>query len=503
MKLFCVSRYGYNRNMANTIQADNIVEKSEVIQAQSATDEYKSFAVVNWEKCLKIIKDNVSSQVYKTWFQPLKAISLDNNKLTLSVPSQFFFEWIEEHYYDLMSKTISQVLGEKSTLEYKIVFDDINENPAPKSVNLPGFRHNPKPIQNALPFEPILLSQKEFPTYLNANYTLENFITGESNQLASSAANAISNNPGKTRFNPLVIYGDTGLGKTHLAQAIGNHVAKNFPRLRVLYTDSDRFYLEFVNAIQNNKVGAFSNFYRSIDVLVVDDIQFLSGKDKTQDNFFHTFNSLYQSGKQIILTSDKPPRELKDVDDRLLSRFQWGLIADVKLPDFETRMAIIKKKSRDEGIELSIDVIEYLARHIKTNVRDIEGALIGLIARATFDKKPISIEVAKEVIYGEKSEPKQTLSLELIKNSVSEYYDIPVDIMASKSRKHEIALARQMAIYLSKLLTNSSLKSIGAEFGGRDHSTVLHSCQTIENYLVTDKKVKASFETMLNKLKNI
>ncbi len=478
---------------------------NEVLESKTASalqSKPTADAVKCWNKCLNLIKDNVSSQVYKTWFLPIKALELENNKLTLSVPSQFFFEWIEEHYYELMRKTISQILNEQAKLEYRIIFDDVDENIETKSVKMPGFRYNPNPSQNTIPFEPVILSQKEFPTFLNPKYSLENFIQGESNQLASSAAIAISQNPGKTKFNPLVIYGDTGLGKTHLAQGIGNYISKNFPRLRVLYTDSERFTLEFVNSIQNNKTSEFSKFYRSIDVLIVDDIQFFAGKERTQDNFFHTFNSLYQAGKQIILTSDKPPKDLVDVDDRLISRFHCGLIADVKLPDYEMRMAIIQKKSSNEGIELPIDVVEYLARHIKTNIRDLEGAIIGLIARVTFDKRPIDLSLAKEVVYGSKSEPTQPLSIGHIKQTVSEYYQIDIETMISKSRKQEIALARQMSIYLTKLLTNNSLKSIGAEFGGRDHSTVLHSCQTIENYLVTDKKVKNAFESLLTTLKN-
>jgi chromosomal replication initiator protein len=480
---------------------DDITVQTELNDTGKADLIVNSPAQTQWDKCLKIIKDNVSSQVFITWFKPLKPVCLESDKLILSVPSQFFFEWIEEHYYDLMRKTISQVLGESANLEYRIVFDDLDDRATSKSVKMPGFRYNPKPSQNALPFEPVILSQKEYPTFLNPKYSLDNFITGESNQLASSAAIAISQNPGKTKYNPLVIYGNTGLGKTHLAQGIGNYVAKNFPRLRVLYTDSERFTLEFVNAIQKNKTSEFSSFYRSIDVLIVDDIQFFAGKDKTQDNFFHTFNNLYNAGKQIILTSDRPPRDISNIDDRLISRFQWGLITDIKPPEFEMRMAIIQKKSRDEGIELSIDVIEYLARHIKTCIRDLEGAIIGLIARVTFDKKPMSIELAKEVIYGKEADSNQPLTIPYIKQVVSDYYNISLDQMVSKSRKHEIALSRQMSIYLSKLLTNNSLKSIGHEFGGRDHSTVLHSCQTIENYLVTDKKVKATFELLYGQLR--
>lgn len=460
-------------------------------------------ALSRWTACLSIIKDNVSAQVFKTWFKPIKALKYENNQLTLMVPSQFFLEWIEEHYYDLMQKTIRKILGESAKLQYEIVIDDSEEVSQNTTIKVPGFKHKHINAQNPLPFDKNKPQAKEIPTNLNPKYSFENFITGESNQLASSAAQAVSSNPGGTKFNPLVIYGDTGLGKTHLVQAIGNEIISNNPNARALFTNSEKFTNDFITAIQTNKVSEFVNFYRSVDVLIVDDIQFFAGKEKTQDNFFHTFNALHQAGKQLVLTSDKPLRDLKDVDDRLLSRFQWGLTVDIQPPDLEMRMAILRKKSLDEGIEIPNEIIEYLARYSKSNIRELEGNLISLIAKYTLDRKALTLELAKEVVHGAPGfEPKQ-LTIDDIKRIVSDYYDIPIDKMESKSRKHEIALSRQMSMYIAKQLTSLSLKSIGANFGGRDHSTVLHSCQTIENYLVTDKSVKNSFETLFKRVKEL
>jgi chromosomal replication initiator protein len=341
--------------------------------------------------------------------------------------------------------------------------------------------------------------EKDFPSFLTPRYTLDNFITGESNQFAASAAIAVSQNPGGTRFNPLFVYGDTGLGKTHLAQGIGNYIVQNNSRTRVVYTNSERFTMEFVNAIQNNKTNEFVNFYRNVDTLIVDDIQFFAGKEKTQDNFFHTFNALHQAGKQLVLTSDVSPKELKDVDERLISRFQWGLTVDIQAPDLEMRMAILQRKSEDEGIELPADIIEYIARNVTNSIRELEGTLIGLIAKNTLDRRELNLDLAKEVVLGNSGKEMKPLTIEDIKKFVSDYYKMPVELLESKTRKHEVALARQMAMYLAKQLTQNSLKSIGSSFGGRDHSTVLHSCQTIENYLETDKIVKNAFKTLLEK----
>ncbi len=453
-------------------------------------------AVLYWEKCLNIIQDNVTPHIFNTWFKPIEAIKWENNTLTVLAPSTFFYEWIETKFNQLLRVTIDKVIGENAKLQYDIVVDNSSNAPDKLTMKIPGFQHGKQSAD--LIQKP---TQEVFDSNLHPRYSLDNYITGDANQLASSAAMAVSQNPGGTRFNPLVVYGDTGLGKTHLVQGIGNKILQHRPDAKVLYTNSEKFTMEFISAIQNNSTTEFINHYRSVDVLIVDDIQFFAGKEKTQDNFFHTFNALHQAGKQLILTSDVAPKELKDVDDRLISRFQWGLTVDIQSPDLEMRMAILQKKSEDEGIDLPVDILEFLARNITSSIRELEGVLISLIAKVTLDKRQLNMDVAKEVVYGVANVRPKTLTIDDIKDVVSAYYKIPVEILESKSRKHEIALARQMSMYLTKQLTQMSLKSIGQSFGGRDHSTVLHSCQTIENYLVTDKTVKNSYEMLFRQLK--
>ncbi|MBK9249058.1 MAG: chromosomal replication initiator protein DnaA [Ignavibacteria bacterium] len=459
-------------------------------------------AIEQWNSCLAIVRDNVSTQVFKTWFEPITALRWQDGLLTIQVPSQFFYEWIEVHYYALLQKTICQVLGATSRLQYQVMMNkNVGDSLEQRAIKLPAFRHTPAPNtpQTSLPFAKSPAPLHNFPNNLNSRYTLENFIRGESNQLACSAAIAVAENPGKTRFNPLFIYGGTGLGKTHLVQAIGNYIVQNNHNTRVLYTNSERFTIDYVNAIQTNKVNEFTNFYRTIDVLIVDDIQFFSGKEKTQDNFFHTFNALYQAGKQLILTSDKPPKELTDVDDRLISRFQWGLTVDVQLPDYETRMAILQRKSIDEGFELPAEIVEYIARHTFTSVRELEGSLISVIAKVSLDRRELNLDLAKEVVRGVCSQKNRQVTIQDIILEVSDHYEFTPEILASKTRKHEVVLARQMAMYLAKKFTQLSLKSIGANFGGRDHTTVLHSCQMIENYIDTDASVKSAVEMLRRK----
>ncbi len=454
-----------------------------------------------WKQCLAIIKDNVNPRVFKTWFEPIQALKWAEQQLTIQVPSQFFYEWIEEHYYGLLQKTTEQILGPDAKLQYQVV---VEKNESSRStMRLPAFRQQPVAVQTPLPFAQTTRPlPQSFPSFLNPRYSFENFIQGESNQLAHAAAIAIANSPGGTRYNPLVIYGDTGLGKTHLGQAIGNHALKVNPNIRVVYTSSERFTMEYVSAIQNNKANEFTNFYRSVDILIVDDIQFFSAKEKTQDNFFHTFNALHQAGKQIILTSDKPPKELQGVQERLISRFQWGLTADIQAPDYEMRLAILQRKAADEGgDEIPGDVLEYLARNVTSSVRELEGCLISLLAKVSLDERELNLDLAKEVVGGIATvRPQMAITIESIQEVVSDYFGISIELIIGKTRKHHIVLARQVAMFICKELTKSSLKMLGAHFGNRDHTTVIHSCQMVENYLETDPKVQKSVNDIYSKL---
>lgn len=485
-------------NQEDTITKENALSAASRNVEKSRT-KLNNNATEYWNSCLNIIKDNVSEKVFSTWFEPIEALSYKSKKLTLKVPSQFFFEWIEEHYYELMRKTIQKVLGDDSQLQYEIIVEDNEDSKDSKTIKVPAFRYPPSVNQTSLQFNKAKFANSGFDTNLNPKYVFESFIIGDSNQLAYSAALAVANRPGG-QFNPLFIYGDSGLGKTHLVQAIGNHILNKNPQTKILYTNSERFTQDFINAIQNNKIADFINYYRSIDVLIVDDIHFFAGKEKTQDNFFHTFNALYQSGKQVILTSDKAPKKIKDIDDRLISRFQSGLTVDIQPPDLEMRIAVLQKKSLNEGLDLPYEIIEYIARSITQNIRLLEGALISLIAKVTFDKKPMSVDLAKEVVGCITHIEEQPLNVDEIKILVSEYYELPIHLLESRSRKQEIALARQMCMFLLKKHTNLSLKSIGMHFGGRDHSTVLHACRSIEGFIFTEKAVKSAFDYFESKI---
>lgn len=455
--------------------------------------------LAKWSECLKYLSDVVSPQVYKTWFSSLKAISFSDNTITLQVPSQFYYEWLEEHYNHLMSQALLKVYGDNISIMYQVVIEKANDNNLEdRVVKLPATN---KQVVQTVAQTKQTAEIEAISTTLNPKYTFENFVVGDNNQLACSAAKAVAKSPGSTNFKPLFIYGNAGLGKTHLVQAIGNSIQANFPDKVVVYTNSDKFYKDFVISLTSGNLVTFLNSFQKVDVLIVDDIQFLSGKTKTIEHFFHLFNDLHQNNKQIILTSDKAPQDLVNIDERLISRFKWGLTVDVHAPDVETKIAILKKKCSDDGIEIPFDVLEYIAENINTSIRELEGALIRLIAGYTLDRKELNINLAKEIVMGyNKFEPKP-VSLEFIKITVSDYYKIPIELVESNTRKQEVALARQMSMYLTKKFTKLSLKNIGAGFGNRDHSTVLHSCTTINNYLDTDRKVKADYENLVNYIK--
>jgi chromosomal replication initiator protein len=454
-----------------------------------------------WENCLRLIQDNVSPQNFKTWFEPIKPIKLENKVITIEVPSQFVYEWLEEHYLDLLRKTIKFELGAQGRLEYSIVMENAFNNSKAYTVKFPA--KSTTSLKNpsvAMPLDisttirnPFIipgLKKLDVDSQLNPSYSFENFIEGDCNRLARSAGFAVASKPGGTSFNPLLIYGGVGLGKTHLVHAIGIEIKNSFPNKTVLYVPSDRFMHQFVDAVKNNSTNDFTHFYQMIDVLIIDDIQFLAGKEKTQDVFFHIFNHLHQNGKQIILTSDKPPVDLQGMEQRLLSRFKWGLSADLQNPDLETRIAILKKKMYVDGIELPNEIIEYVAMSITNNVRELEGALISIIAQSSLNKKPITLELAKQMIDKFVKNTVHEISIDYIQKVVCDYFDLPLEVLKSKTRKREVVQARQLAMYFSKSMTKSSLSNIGIHCGGKDHATVLHACRTVNNLMETDKKFK-------------
>ena len=431
-----------------------------------------------WARCLQLIRENVNPQSFQTWFLPIIPLKLERNQLTIQVPSQFFYEWLEEHYPQVIRNALSQVLGDGATPVYTVLQKD-EQQPLSASSYLK------RPVGKYMGEE----------THLNSSYTFGNFVEGRSNQFAKAASLAVAEAPGKTSFNPLVIYGGVGLGKTHLIQAIGNFAKENGSAKIVRYLSSEKFTIEFINAIQNNRTAEFSQIYRNVDLLLVDDIQFFMSKERTQEEFFHTFNTLHQKGKQIVLSSDRPPKELVGLEERLLSRFQWGLIADIQPPDLETRIAILQQKADLDSINLPMEIIEYIATNITSNIRELEGALIKLLAFSSLRGVDINLELAKMVLKDIVVNKRRDISIEEIQRCVCQYFNIPDDLLRGKSRKKEIAFARQIAMYLSKEMTHYSLKSIGLHFGGRDHTTVIHALRTIGS-LVTDKRKEKIAETI-------
>lgn len=466
----------------------------------------KNFETV-WNDCLNIIKENIAEQGFNTWFLPIIPLKLENSCLTIQVPSQFFYEWLEEHYVSVLKMALETIIGVGAKLEYSVIVDQGNKDNAPFTVNLPnrpavghgaGRRGQVRQISNPFELETVTVPQE---SQLNPNYLFETFVEGDCNRLARSAGHAVAKKPGITSFNPLMIYGGVGLGKTHLVHAIGNDIKQSLPDKFVQYVSSEKFINQFIKAVQNNEVQSFQSYYLQVDILIIDDVQFFGGKEKTQEIFFHIFNHLHQSGKQIVMTSDRPPKELKGLEERLLSRFKWGLTADLQQPDFETRMAIIHNKMQAEGIVIPPDVCEYLAYTVDTNVRELEGVMISLIAHASLDHRDIDLELAKQTMKNIVHDIETEVGIDYIQKTVAEYYHLSPDDLKAKTRKKEVVIARQVAMYFSKDYTNHSLKSIGYHFGGRDHSTVIHAVQSVNDMMDVNVNFKGSIEDLKKKLK--
>ena len=465
-----------------------------------------------WNNCLEFIKDNIQPQAYKTWFEPIKAVKLADSALSIQVPSKFFYEWLEEHYVKILKVSLTKELGENAKLVYIIKMENTYGNKQPfteripssnrssvkaQDVDIPLNNKNPE-LRN--PFVIPGIRNVKIESQLNPNYSFENFLEGDSNRLARSAGLAVANKPGGTSFNPLLIFGGVGLGKTHLAHAIGVDIKDKYPEKTVLYISAEKFTQQYIDSVKKNNRNDFIHFYQIIDVLIIDDVQFLSGKSGTQDVFFHIFNHLHQNGKQVILTSDKAPVDMQDIEQRLLSRFKWGLSAELQNPDFETRVSILKNKLYRDGVEMPDEIVEFVAKNIKTNVRELEGAIISLIAQSSFNKKEITIDLARLIVEKFVKNTKREVSIDYIQRVVSDYFQMDIDTLQSKTRKRHIVQARQLAMFFAKKFTKASLASIGSQIGKRDHATVLHACKTVDNLSSTDKQFRKYVEDINKKL---
>jgi len=453
-----------------------------------------------WNKCLSFIKDNIQPQAYKTWFEPIYPVKLLDNALSIEVPSKFFYEWLEEHYVKLLKVALRKELGESAKLLYVIKMQNEEANShteqipsrhksafSTQELDVPIVQKDPG-LKN--PFIIPGIRNIKIDSQLNTSYSFDSFLEGESNRLARSAGQAVANKPGGTSFNPLLIFGNVGLGKTHLLHAIGVDVKEKHPDKTVLYISAEKFTQQYIESVKNNTRNDFIHFYQLIDTLLIDDVQFLAGKSGTQDVFFHIFNHLHQNGKQVVLSSDKAPVDMQDIEQRLLSRFKWGLSAELQQPDYQTRVAILRNKLYLDGMTLPEDIIDYIAQNIKSNIRELEGAIISLIAQASFNKKEITVELAQQVVDKFVKNTKKEVSIDYIQKMVADYFEMDLDTLQSKTRKRHIVQARQLAMYFAKKYTKASLASIGSQIGKRDHATVLHACRTVENLADTDKQFR-------------
>lgn len=463
-----------------------------------------------WQNCLQIIKDNLQEESYNTWFKDTVAVKLERNILTIQVKSNYIYEFIEEHYIGLLKSALRRVLGSEARLEYKIKVNNSNftnypsgneKQPENRQMRMPP----PKTKTPVNPYVSPGIRKVHINSNLKKDLNFENFIEGNCNRLARSAGKAIAANPGSTAFNPFFIFGESGMGKTHLAQAIGIEVKKIFKGDQedkvVLYIAANQFEKQFTNATKNNNRNDFFHFYQNIDVLIVDDVQDFSGKVGTQNTFFHIFNHLHQSGKQLILTSDRPPSELSGLNKRLISRFKWGLLTELTAPDLETRIAILKHKAYQDGIQLSDKILHYIAENVSGSIRELEGTLISLLAQSSLVKQEITFEFARQLIDRYAKKPKQQITIDYIIRVVADYFELKPDSLKSKTRRREVVQSRQIAMYFAKKYTKASLTRIGAEFGGKNHATVVYSEKTVSDLADTDKNYKRYLSEIDSRIK--
>lgn len=444
-----------------------------------------------WEKTLSQLEQTLTPQHFATWIKPIKFAGLEEDKVLLEVPNRFVLDWLKDHYVSI----IQEILSKLAATPYRIVLK-VATTTVERSASQPAAPAQPAP---PAPAQRPAARAANNAFNLNSKYTFDEFVLGSSNQFACAAAMAVANNPATT-YNPLFVYGGVGLGKTHLVSAIGNAILKNNPEMKVCYYTSEKFMNELINSLRYAKMDEFRNKFRSMDVLLIDDVQFIAGKERTQEEFFHTFNALYDSHKQIVVTSDKFPKEIPGLEERLRSRFEWGLIADIQAPDMETKQAILKMKAEQNGIGLPEEVASFLANSVSSNVRELEGYLVRIGAYASLTATPVTLEMAQEVLKDILIEKKRELSIEEIQKRVANHYGIKISDIKSSKRMKALVLPRQIAMYLARQLTSYSYPEIGDRFGGKDHSTIIHAIKKIEKIMEEDFQLRSVISSLKKEL---
>ena len=459
--------------------------------------------IVLWSRCLSVIRDNVPETIFKTWFEPIVPLIYQNKALTIGVPTQFFYEILEEKYADLLRVALNKEIGEGTQLVYRVLIDKTNDQTIdlvgtnrsrvlPPSTDIKDANKAPNPMKAPTP--------QDLDPQLNPNYNFENFIKGSSNEFSRTVGETVAKNPART-FNPLFLYGPSGVGKTHLTNAIGTRIKELYPEKRVLYVSAHLFQVQYTDSIRTNHFNDFISFYQTIDVLIIDDIQEFAGVTKTQNTFFHIFNHLHQNGKQLILTSDRAPIMLQGMEDRLLTRFKWGLVAELEKPDTELRRNILRNKIRKDGLNIPESVVNYIAENANESVRELEGIINSLLAQSILFKREIDMDLAERIIRKAVRIENKPITIDNIISKVCAHYDLDESVIHTKSRKREIVQIRQIAMYLAKKHTEISASKIGMLIGNRDHATVLHACKTVKDLIEINKSFKSDIEEIEAALK--